>query len=121
MYSHTGVVEVAADGVFVSEAIGKVSLTPMTAWAKRGVDGRVTVPAHERPHRRRRAAGGGEAKKQMVKKYDARFRWDDEGFSEALPVFDFQPAPGLRLWVLPYDLKEKRLVLPAGLEFLTHH
>lgn len=77
-YSHTGVIEVAPDGVFVIEAIGKVSRTPFKQWAKRGVDGRVTVLRMNGltvAEGRRVVA---EAKKQLGKKYDARFRWDDE-------------------------------------------
>src|SRR5437899_6859380 len=38
-YTHTGVVEVAPDGVFVIEALGRVSRTPIAAWIRRG-DGR---------------------------------------------------------------------------------
>ncbi len=35
-------------------------------------------------------------------------------FTEALPVFEFaKPDGGLRLWVLPFDLDNKRLLLPA--------
>lgn len=77
-YSHTGVIEVAPDGVFVIEAIGKVSRTPFTQWAKRGVDGRVTVLRMSRltPAEGQRVVA--EAKRQLGKKYDARFRWDDE-------------------------------------------
>lgn len=77
-YSHTGVVEVAPDGVFVIEAIGKVSRTPLTAWAKRGVDGRVTVLRAKAltPAEGRRVVAA--AKTQLGKRYDARFRWDDE-------------------------------------------
>ena len=35
-----------------------------------------------------------------------------EAFSEALPVFGFPKSAGLRLWVLPFCLKDKRLLLP---------
>jgi 5-methylcytosine-specific restriction enzyme subunit McrC len=33
-------------------------------------------------------------------------------FSETLPVFGFPKSAGLRLWVLPFCLKDKRLLLP---------
>lgn len=33
-------------------------------------------------------------------------------FNEALPVFEFPKSSGLRLWVLPFCLKDKRLLLP---------
>lgn len=34
-------------------------------------------------------------------------------FNEALPVFEFPKSSGLRLWVLPFCLREKLLVLPT--------
>lgn len=37
-------------------------------------------------------------------------------FVEPLPVFDFPKVPGLRLWVLPFCLKERRLCMPEYLE-----
>ncbi|WP_218146820.1 McrC family protein [Nitrosospira sp. Nsp14] len=36
-----------------------------------------------------------------------------DAFTESLPVFDFPKAIGMRLWVLPFCLKERRLKLPA--------
>lgn len=35
-----------------------------------------------------------------------------EAFNKALPVFEFPKASGLRLWVLPFCLRNKRLLLP---------
>ncbi|HHV48705.1 MAG TPA: McrC family protein [Rhodocyclaceae bacterium] len=35
-----------------------------------------------------------------------------DAFNKALPVFEFPKAPGLRLWVLPFCLKKKCLLLP---------
>lgn len=35
-----------------------------------------------------------------------------DAFGEALPVFGFPKSAGLRLWVLPFCLKDKRLLLP---------
>lgn len=35
-------------------------------------------------------------------------------FSEALPVFDFPKSKGLRLWVLPFYLRERVLILPPS-------
>ena len=35
-------------------------------------------------------------------------------FSEALPVFDFPKSKGLRLWVLPFCLRERMLILPPS-------
>src|SRR5262245_19120850 len=42
-YSHTGLVEVAPDGVFVIEAIGTVSRTPINRWIRRGQGRRYTA------------------------------------------------------------------------------
>ena len=41
-------------------------------------------------------------------------------FHQALPVFEFLKSSGLRLWVLPFCLKNKRLLLPpcGGLDAL---
>ena len=35
-----------------------------------------------------------------------------EKFNKSLPVFEFPKSPGLNLWVLPFCLKSKKLVLP---------
>ena len=37
-----------------------------------------------------------------------------DAFTDPLPVFDFPKTSGMRLWVLPFCLKERRLVLPAS-------
>jgi len=33
--------------------------------------------------------------------------------NKALPVFEFPKSSGLRLWVLPFCLNDKRLLLPS--------
>lgn len=38
-------------------------------------------------------------------------------FDEPLPVFEFSAIVGLRLWVLPFCLKSRRLVVPAEASF----
>jgi 5-methylcytosine-specific restriction enzyme subunit McrC len=38
-------------------------------------------------------------------------------FDRPLPVFEFPKSTGLKLWVLPFCLKEKRLLLPACSSF----
>lgn len=38
-----------------------------------------------------------------------------DAFDEPLPVFDFPKASGMRLWVLPFCLKEQRLKVPNSL------
>ncbi len=42
-----------------------------------------------------------------------------EVFTEALPVFEFPSAKGLRLWVLPFCLKSRRLGVPADASTLS--
>ena len=37
-----------------------------------------------------------------------------DAFDDPLPVFDFPKASGMRLWVLPFCLKERRLKLPPA-------
>jgi hypothetical protein len=77
-WSHVGVVEVAADGVFVIEAVQPVSRTPWKAWRAKGVGGRVLVlraPGLDEAGAGRVVA---EAKKYLGRPYDARYRWDEE-------------------------------------------
>jgi Permuted papain-like amidase enzyme, YaeF/YiiX, C92 family len=43
-YSHMGIIEIGADGSqFVVEAVGPVKSTPLDAWIKRGLGGRVAI------------------------------------------------------------------------------
>jgi hypothetical protein len=37
-----------------------------------------------------------------------------EAFSQALPVFEFPKSNGLRLWVLPFCLNDRVLILPPS-------
>jgi 5-methylcytosine-specific restriction enzyme subunit McrC len=37
-----------------------------------------------------------------------------EAFSQALPVFEFPKSNGLRLWVLPFSLSDRILILPSA-------
>ncbi len=38
-----------------------------------------------------------------------------DAFDDPLPVFDFPKSRGMRLWVLPFCLKERRLKIPSSL------
>ena len=38
-------------------------------------------------------------------------------FDQPLPVFEFPKTQGLKLWVLPFCLREKRLALPVEADF----
>ena len=42
-----------------------------------------------------------------------------DAFNGPLPVFDFPKANGMRLWVLPFCLKTRRLELPATQQFTS--
>jgi hypothetical protein len=77
-YSHVGVVEVAKDGVFVVEAVQPVSRTPLETWRKRGVGQWVTVLRAKDLDAAAARRVVAEAKKELGKPYDARYRWDDE-------------------------------------------
>lgn len=77
-YSHVGLVEVTAAGIFVIEAAGPVARTPWATWVARGESGRFTVlrPKALDEAARRRVVRA--ALKNLGKPYDARYRWDDE-------------------------------------------
>jgi len=77
-YSHVGLVEVAADGVFVVEAVQPVSRTPWKTWRARGVGGKVTVLRATALDEESLTNVVAQAKRELGKPYDARYRWDDE-------------------------------------------
>lgn len=77
-YSHVGLVEVAKDGVFVLEAVQPVSRTPWKTWRARGVGGKVTVLRATALDSAALAKVVAEARAELGKPYDARYRWDDE-------------------------------------------
>ena len=43
-----------------------------------------------------------------------------DAFSKPLDVFDFPKATGLRLWVLPFCLRERTLAIPQGAPFAAN-
>jgi hypothetical protein len=77
-WSHVGILEVASDGTFVVEAIGRVSRTPWRRWLARGAGGRLLVlrPAALPAEARSRAVS--EARRHLGKPYDPRFGWGDD-------------------------------------------
>jgi hypothetical protein len=77
-YSHSGLVEVAPDGVFVIEAIGRVSRTPITAWIRRGDGRRYTALRRRDLTGEEGAAVAAAARAFLGKKYDAQFEWSDD-------------------------------------------
>ncbi|HZN93216.1 MAG TPA: YiiX/YebB-like N1pC/P60 family cysteine hydrolase [Myxococcales bacterium] len=77
-YSHTGLVEVAPDGVFVIEALGKVSRTPISAWIRRGEGRKYTALRRRDLSDTEAAAVVQSARGFLGKRYDARFQWSDD-------------------------------------------
>jgi len=77
-YSHAGLVEVAPDGVFVIEALGKVSRTPIAAWIRRGDGRRYTALRRRDLAPEAGAAVAAAARAFLGKRYDAQFEWSDD-------------------------------------------
>lgn len=77
-YSHVGLVEVAKDGIFVIEAVQPVSRTPIAQWWARGEGQVLTVVRAKSLDEKAKKRVVAEAKKELGKPYDARYRWDDE-------------------------------------------
>jgi len=96
-WSHVGLVEVAADGTFVVEALGRVSRTPWRAWKRRALRGGellVLRPRSVPPERR--AAAVERAKELLGRRYDARFGWgDDRIYCSELVVKAYERAAGI--------------------------
>jgi len=122
-YSHTGVVEVAADGVWVIEAIQPVSRTPWKTWRARGAGGKVTVLRAKGLGADALAKVVAAAKRELGKPYDARYRWDDERlYCSELVAKAFQRGAGLevgkkeRLDALALSAAELALAKTAGIE-----
>jgi hypothetical protein len=96
-WSHVGIVEVAPDGVFVVEAIGRVSRTPWPAFRRRA-GGRVLVlrPREVGEPARERAVAA--AKALLGRPYDARFGWgDDRIYCSELVVKAYERGAGVSL------------------------
>lgn len=96
-WSHVGIVEVAKDGTFVIEALGKVSRTPWRAWRRRALRGGeplVLRPRDLSPAQRARAVA--RAKGFLGRRYDPRFGWgDDRIYCSELVVKAYERAAGV--------------------------
>lgn len=77
-YSHVGVVEVTAKGVFVIEAVQPVKRTPIAKWLERGQGGKYTQLRAKNVDAAALEKVLASAREQLGKPYDLRFRWDDE-------------------------------------------
>jgi len=96
-WSLVGIVDVAPDGTFVVEALGKVSRTPWKAWRRRargGGDLLVLRPRGLSGEARSRAVG--RAKSFLGRRYDPRFGWgDDRIYCSELVVKAYERAAGV--------------------------
>lgn len=72
-YSHTAIISVEPRGVFVIEAAGTVSKTPLQKFLKRGIDGRFTVLRHKDVDDKVGRAIVQQAKQHLGKPYDLSF------------------------------------------------
>jgi hypothetical protein len=98
-WSHVGIVDVSPDGVYVIEALGKVSRTPWTAWRRRALRGGELLVMRPRavPHVQR-AAAVEHAKTFLGRRYDPRFGWgDDRIYCSELVVKAYERAAGVPL------------------------
>lgn len=98
-WSHVGIVEVARDGVFVIEALGKVSRTPWQAWRRRALRGGALLVARPRAlSAARRAEAARRSKSFLGRRYDPRFGWgDDRVYCSELVVKAYERAAGISL------------------------
>ncbi len=98
-WSHVGIVDVAEDGAFVIEALGKVSRTPWKAWRRRaGRGGELLVLRPRAVPEARRAAAVARAKAFLGRRYDPRFGWgDDRIYCSELVVKAYERAAGISL------------------------
>ncbi|HEY6098376.1 MAG TPA: YiiX/YebB-like N1pC/P60 family cysteine hydrolase [Anaeromyxobacter sp.] len=98
-WSHVGIVEVASDGTFVIEALGRVSRTPWRAWRRRALRGGELLVLRPRGvSAERRARAVARAKGLLGTRYDPRFGWgDDRIYCSELVVKAYQRAAGISL------------------------
>ncbi|MGC3997814.1 MAG: YiiX/YebB-like N1pC/P60 family cysteine hydrolase [Anaeromyxobacter sp.] len=96
-WSHVGLVEVAADGIYVLEAEATVVRTPWATFRNRGVGRRVLV-MRARLDEAARIKVIAEATRHLGTPYDPLFGWgDDRVYCSELVVKAFQRGAGLEL------------------------
>ena len=106
VYSHAAIVSVEKKGVFVVEAAGTVSKTPLQSFLKRGVDGRFTVLRQRDVDDKAGAAIVAAAKKHIGKPYDLYFFKGNGSLycSELVAVAYEAVGRGAGAWVKVSDL-----------------
>jgi hypothetical protein len=98
-WSHVGIVEVAQDGTYVIEAVGRVSRAPWKKWRRRAVRGGELLVLRPLgiPEPQRRAAVE-VARSFLGRRYDPRFGWgDDRIYCSELVVKAYERGAGVSL------------------------
>ncbi len=97
-WSHTGLIEVTADGVFVLEAISPVSCTPWGKWQARAVAGKVKVLRLKGLDAAQARKSVEWARAMLGRPYDVRYGWDDETlYCSELVVKALEHGSGVRV------------------------
>ncbi len=97
-WSHTGLIEVTDEGVFVLEAIQPVSRTPFAKWKARGENGVVKVLRLRGMDPKGAVATLAYAHGVLGKPYDVRFGWDDDTlYCSELVVKAIEAGTGIRV------------------------
>ena len=120
-WSHTGLIEVTEDGVFVIEAIQPVSRTPWAQWRARGVDGKVKVLRLKTLDAVAAAKSVAWARTMLGRPYDSRYGWDDESlYCSELVVKALEHGSGVRVGHFDrldaLDLSKQSRAMAAKLE-----
>ncbi|MBS1150783.1 MAG: hypothetical protein H6Q89_2481 [Myxococcaceae bacterium] len=97
-WSHTGLIEVTAKGVFVVEAVQPVSRTPWAHWRARGEGGAVKVLRLKQLDPQAATRSLEWATGMIGRPYDARFGWGDEAlYCSELVVKALEHGSGVRV------------------------
>lgn len=97
-WSHTGLIEVTDEGVFVLEAVQPVSRTPYAQWRKRGQGGVVKVLRLKDLDPKAAAKAVAWAKARLGTPYDVRFGWGDDAlYCSELVVKAIEAGAGVRV------------------------
>lgn len=125
-YSHVGLVEVAADGTFVIEAVQPVRRVPLATWRARGEGGRIAVFRHAALDASAAAKVVAWARAQLGLPYDDRYQWDDERlYCSELVAKAFERGAGLAvgrlepLGALALDDELRAALAQAGIDEAT--